>query len=56
MSCGGGTRRTRSASEVPVFMDKEFDGKGGWVALAQFAALVAALVHALCIRGWTPVT
>ena len=82
MSCGGATRRTRSAAEVPVFMDMEYDGRGGWVALAQFAqhwnrypehrdwmgsaplpkttdlrrgALVAALVHALCIRDGLPI-
>lgn len=83
MSSGGGTRGIRNAAEVPAFMDTEYDGRGGWVALAQFAqhwnrypehrdwmgstplpkatdlrrgALVAALVHALCVRDGTPCT
>lgn len=82
MSHGGDTRRIRSAAEVPAFMDTEWDGRGGWVALALFAqhwnrspqhrdwmgsaplpkttdlrrgSLVAALVHALCIRDGLPV-
>jgi len=82
MSSGGGTRRIRSAAEVPAFMDTEWDGRGGWVALALFAqhwnrypehrdwmraaplpkttdlprgALVAALVHSLCIRDGLPI-
>ena len=74
----GRNPRIRRAADVPPFMTQEYDGRGGWVALAQFAqhwnrhpesrewmkatplpedtgprrgALIAALVHALCLRS-----
>ena len=75
-------RRVLRASEVAPLMHAKFDGRGGWVALAQFAqhwnrypefrewmkaeplpddtdperaALVAAMVHSLCVRDGLPV-
>ena len=78
----GRNPRIRRAADVPPFMTQEYDGRGGWVALAQFAqhwnrhpesrewmkttplpedtgprrgALIAALVHALCLRDGIPV-
>lgn len=81
-SPNGRSPRLLRAAEVPPLMDPEYDGRGGWVALAQFAqhwnhnpehrewmkstplpdtadprrgALVAALVHALCIRDGSSV-
>ena len=81
-SLNGRIPRVFSAAEVPPLMDPEYDGRGGWVALARFAqlwnrnpehrermksvplsdtvnlrmgALIAALVHALCVRDGHPV-
>lgn len=77
-----GNPRILKAAQVPPLMVAEYDGRGGWVALAQFAqhwnrhpevrewmkstplpddtqprrgALVAALVHSLCVRDGTTV-